>query len=822
MAARARRRRRCAARARGRADGVRRRERRASRRRRRRPTIRDPVVHRRRARRAGGAALRRRPAARRSEQPRRRRSRGARASASACSSTRRSRGRCSRATTTAAPATLGRHGEAGQGELRGLPRARERLRRHAQPAPADLAGGAVDDAPHARRCSRSAFAPLYNWDGRRDSIWSQAIGVMESEREFNSGRLFVAQQIVPPAPRRVRGDLRRAAAARRRRALPAARAATTPAASSATRDGRRVYDCRGKPGDGADYDGMTPDDQTRSPTVTVNAAKAIAAYVRQLRCGPGRFDALARRRRGGADRAPSSAARRCSSARPAASPATAARTSPTARSTTSAWRRRVVAVAFVDADDRGAADGHRRGADRSAEHARARSATAIAARCPRAVDAGLEGAFRTPTLRCSSAQPSFMHTGQMTVARPGRRLLRSRRRSRRRLPGHERARAARADRARARRSGRVPRHARRAGAGGGAAGGAVRRLAAHASRLAALAGVWRRRRAARRAAARARAGAADGGRRRPTPACCPTSRSPAPTPATSRRPAPAASTAPAFCDDVRAGPAGGRPLGRARSGALERRARPALRQRQLRRRASAWARPSRRLPRGSLERARAARRRRAGLRSDRDRSRPATLLATAAAQNYGLSTYRIRQPFDFAGRTGTIKLDVDLTQQRPRRLAGARDRRRSVAHAQLRLAGARLGPAQRRRDRVRHGLVQHAADAGDDRLHVPRLRADRRYIPSFDCGIPHATTAKGALNHVEVYLTQTHVEVWVSDVVARRRQLPELPAPVRGRSRAAVLARLRQPGRAQPRDDQVRLGSAGSCAGTTSASTGPS
>jgi len=36
-------------------------------------------------------------------------------------------------------------------------------------------------------------------------------------------------------------------------------------------------------------------------------------------------------------------------------------------------------------------------------------------------------------------------------------------------------------------------------------------------------------------------------------------------------------------------------------------------------------------------------------------------LGTAAAQNYGLSTYRIRQPFDFAGRTGTIKLDMDLT-----------------------------------------------------------------------------------------------------------------------------------------------------------------
>src|SRR5689334_13134413 len=41
----------------------------------------------------------------------------------------------------------------------------------------------------------AAFATLYNWDGRRDSIWRQAVGVMESNREFNSGRLFVAEQI---------------------------------------------------------------------------------------------------------------------------------------------------------------------------------------------------------------------------------------------------------------------------------------------------------------------------------------------------------------------------------------------------------------------------------------------------------------------------------------------------------------------------------------------------------------------------------------------------------------------------------------------------
>ena len=48
------------------------------------------------------------------------------------------------------------------------------------------------------------------------------------------------------------------------------------------------------------------------------------------------------------------------------------------------------------------------------------------------------------------------------------------------------------------------------------------------------------------------------------------------------------------------------------------------------------------------------------------------------------------------------------------------------------------------------------------------------YIPSFDCAIPHATTAPGALNHVEVYVTQTHIEVWVSDVSADGASFPDL------------------------------------------------
>ena len=69
-----------------------------------------------------------------------------------------------------------------------------------------------------------AFAPLYNWDGRRDSIWRQAIGVMESERELNSGRLFVAQQVFALHRAEYEAIFGAMPRARRRGPLPGARA----------------------------------------------------------------------------------------------------------------------------------------------------------------------------------------------------------------------------------------------------------------------------------------------------------------------------------------------------------------------------------------------------------------------------------------------------------------------------------------------------------------------------------------------------------------------------------------------------------------------
>jgi hypothetical protein len=137
-------------------------------------------------------------------------------------------------------------------------------------------------------------------------------------------------------------------------------------------------------------------------------------------------------------------------------------------------------------------------------------------------------------------------------------------------------------------------------------------------------------------------------------------------------------------------------------------------------------------------------------------------LATAAAQNYGLSTYRIRQPFDFAGRTGTIKLDMDLTNN-------------GLGGWPALIIAEDPSPApsfdwQERGSGPRNGIE---IEFGTGWCNTPQtLEAivytfedyvQTSFIPSFDCEIAHALTAPSALNHVEVYLTNEHVEVWTSD-----------------------------------------------------------
>jgi hypothetical protein len=148
-------------------------------------------------------------------------------------------------------------------------------------------------------------------------------------------------------------------------------------------------------------------------------------------------------------------------------------------------------------------------------------------------------------------------------------------------------------------------------------------------------------------------------------------------------------------------------------------------------------------------------------------------LATAAEQNYGLATYRIRQPFDFAGRTGTIKLDMDLTNN-------------GLGGWPALVIAEDPSPApsfdwQERGSGPRNGVEIEFGTGwcNDPHSLEPIIYTFADYlqtshIPSFDCANPHAVTAHDELSHVEIYLTQTHLEVWTSDASADGVTFPNL------------------------------------------------
>jgi cytochrome c peroxidase len=251
-----------------------------------------------------------------------------------------------------------------------------------------------------------AFMPLYNWDGRRDTLWNQAIGVMENASEFNTSRLFVAQQIF---------ELHRAEYEAVFGALPDLTDTTKYPALSAVESGcdgiTGIAVCRGKPGDKADYDGMTEDAQREVTTVAVNVGKAIAAYLRLLRCGSSRFEGWL----DGDESALSRSEQRGAALFVGKAKCVDCHSGPNlsdGKFHNVGLRPATVAVAFTDTGDRGAAQGIAEALNDPLGSAGPFS-DGDRGKLPAAVAPELEGAFRTPMLRCLDRQPSFMHTGQL-------------------------------------------------------------------------------------------------------------------------------------------------------------------------------------------------------------------------------------------------------------------------------------------------------------------------------------------------------------------------------------------------------------------------
>lgn len=256
-------------------------------------------------------------------------------------------------------------------------------------------------------------AKLVLWDGRRDALYNQVFGPLESVVEMNSSRLFEAQQIYAEMRaeyEQVFGDMPPLSDAKRFPPLTADKTGCVPKNPT---DPKPQCDgpFHGYPGDGAEFDGMTAEDQSAVTRVVVNAGKAIGAYERLLSCGTSAFDAWMR----GDKNAISPAAQRGAALFVGKAKCVDCHSGPFM--TDEDFHNvglvpEVVQQAFVDSDDHGAAKGIA-AALADPLNTKGEFSDGDDGRLPASVDPKLEGAFKTPGLRCVSKRPTFMHTGQI-------------------------------------------------------------------------------------------------------------------------------------------------------------------------------------------------------------------------------------------------------------------------------------------------------------------------------------------------------------------------------------------------------------------------
>lgn len=251
---------------------------------------------------------------------------------------------------------------------------------------------------------------LLMWDGRRDSLFSQAFGPLENAVEMNSSRLYAVQQVFMnhrSAYEAIFGELPPLDDTERFPRL----LATETGCRQLDRDNKCVGKTRGSPGDEAEFDGLAPADQDAVTRVWVNVGKALGAYQRLLRCGPGRFDqwlagdasALSRaEQRGAALFVGKAQCVDCHSG-PYLSDE---------KFHNVGLQPALVATVFIDANDAGASVGLQHLLD-DPLNVQGVYSDGNDGRLPSSVGDAALGAFRTPRLRCVAERPSFMHTGQL-------------------------------------------------------------------------------------------------------------------------------------------------------------------------------------------------------------------------------------------------------------------------------------------------------------------------------------------------------------------------------------------------------------------------
>ncbi len=253
-----------------------------------------------------------------------------------------------------------------------------------------------------------AHSKLLGWDGRRDSTWSQLFSPLENTDEMNSSRLFLAEQLRST----YRGEYELLFGL-----MPAFDDNTRFPQLSADRAGctfpmpNQPSTCHGRPGDHAEYDGLSGPDQVAVTQAVVNAGKAVGAYLRKLSCGQSRMDAFVH----GDDSAMSAAEQRGAALFTGKANCTSCHSGPflsDEKFHNVGLHAVTVSVIVNDQNDPGASIGI---AALLADplNSRGRFSDGNDGRLETAAVQQTLGAFRTPKLRCVARRPSFMHTAQI-------------------------------------------------------------------------------------------------------------------------------------------------------------------------------------------------------------------------------------------------------------------------------------------------------------------------------------------------------------------------------------------------------------------------
>jgi hypothetical protein len=146
-------------------------------------------------------------------------------------------------------------------------------------------------------------------------------------------------------------------------------------------------------------------------------------------------------------------------------------------------------------------------------------------------------------------------------------------------------------------------------------------------------------------------------------------------------------------------------------------------------------------------------------------ARSAQLMTAIAIQNYGNNSYMIRQPFDFANRTGRIVFDVDAVSLASLATYVEIDLTEDPIPAPTfrEFQNFEAGPVPR------NGLMMKWSDncvSNGGSITLGNILVYTNYAPSTPApvgGTACVTTKQGSMNHFEIQVSRQHLDIYGSD-----------------------------------------------------------